>query len=75
MSDYWDIDGSTGEIDEYGNEYRNESFRTNEDGEIEELTEDGWEYSAHNVGSFDLNFGDDDSESQGFDFSEVSINF
>lgn len=75
MSGYWDIDDSTGQIDEFGNEYRNDSFRITEDGEVEELTEEGWEYSAHNFDSFDLNFDDDGSDSQGFDFSEVSIDF
>ncbi|UOO89255.1 hypothetical protein LVJ82_17715 [Vitreoscilla massiliensis] len=58
MSDYWDIDDSTGEIDIDGNVYRNESFRETQDGEIEELTDKGWEYSAMN--DFALEFEHDE---------------
>lgn len=65
MTGYWDIDGSSGSVDEFGNTYMNDSFRTNVDGEIEELSDKGWEFSSLN--SMNLGF-DVDDEGQMFSF-------
>ena len=85
MSDYWDIDDSTFDIDIVGNVYRNESFRETPDGEIEELTDKGWEYSALNDFAIefehDENFlsclcgseHDDDFERESFGLSKLPV--
>lgn len=82
MSDYWDIDDSTFDIDFDGNVYRNESFRETPDGEIEELTDKGWEYSALN--DFAIEFEHDENgeivgshrvDSDGNEIESFDLNF
>ena len=82
MSDYWDIDDSTFDIDIDGNVYRNESFRETPDGEIEELTDKGWEYSALN--DFAIEFEHDENgeivgsyrvDSDGNEIESFDLNF